>query len=291
MHGNPMCISCVRQAQEKRVADKDVVLRVKFLELVENIFKEYGEKESTPAFVERINDAYVKVFGGEPDFTEAKSRYNQLLLSKEIEIEAIITASAEPVKECIKYVCAANYIDFSAVDDVNEKTLDGLLEKVQEDNISEAEYLNFINDLNKAKTLVYLIDNCGEIVLDKIFIKVLQNLYPDIHITAVVRGGQAQNDCTMEEAIEVGLDKCVDCIDNGNRAPGTVLSRLSNAAAEAIRNADVIISKGQGNFESLYGEGLNPYYMFLCKCNLFVQRFGLERFCSVFVREENIKEI
>lgn len=89
----------------------------------------------------------------------------------------------------------------------------------------------------------------------------------------------------------VYLTDIVPCIGNGNAAPGTVIKRLSEEARKALFSADVIISKGQGNFESLYGEGLNPYYLFLCKCELFVQRFGLARYESVFAREERIRVV
>lgn len=89
----------------------------------------------------------------------------------------------------------------------------------------------------------------------------------------------------------VYLTDIVPCIGNGNAAPGTVIKRLSEEAKRALFSADVIISKGQGNFESLYGEGLNPYYLFLCKCELFVQRFGLARYESVFAREERIRVV
>jgi uncharacterized protein with ATP-grasp and redox domains len=93
----------------------------------------------------------------------------------------------------------------------------------------------------------------------------------------------------MEDAKEVGLTDIVLCIGNGNGAPGTVMENLSEEARQAISEADMVISKGQGNFESLCGEGVNPYYFFLCKCELFVRRFGLKQYESVFMREERIR--
>lgn len=135
--------------------------------------------------------------------------------------------------------------------------------------------------------MVYLTDNCGEIVLDKLFIRHIREEFPGLRITAIVRGEDVINDATRE----VRLTDLVPCIGNGNAAPGTVIKRLSEEAREALFSADVIISKGQGNFESLYGEGLNPYYLFLCKCELFVKRFGLAQYESVFAREERIRVV
>ena len=127
--------------------------------------------------------------------------------------------------------------------------------------------------MENARTLVYLTDNCGEIVLDKLFIKQIKETFPGLNITAMVRGGDVINDATLVDAKEVGLTEIVPCMGNGNAAPGTIVGRLSEEARETLFHADVIISKGQGNFESLYGEKLNPYYLFLCKCELFVYRF------------------
>ena len=98
------------------------------------------------------------------------------------------------------------------------------------------------------------------------------------------------NDATLEDAKEIGLTKQVHCIANGNGAPGTVYESLSEEAKQVLKEADLIISKGQGNFESIVGEGFNPYYIFLCKCELFVRRFGLQQYESVFMKEERLNE-
>lgn len=207
----------------------------------------------------------------------------------EKKLEQKIQNATEPLKECIKYVCAANYIDFSAVEHVNEDTLEELLENAVGQTVPEEEYQIFRTDLKNARTLVYLTDNCGEIVLDKLFIKQIKETFPGLNITAMVRGGDVINDATLVDAKEVGLTEIVPCMGNGNAAPGTIVGRLSEEARETLFHADVIISKGQGNFESLYGEKLNPYYLFLCKCELFVYRFQMEQYKSVFVREERMK--
>ena len=119
--------------------------------------------------------------------------------------------------------------------------------------------------------------------------KVKQLQFSKLKITVIVRGKNVLNDATLEDAEPVGLTKIVRCVRNGNGAPGTVIKNLSKEAKKLLLEADVIISKGQGNFESLVGEGFNPYYIFLCKCDLFVKRFCLERYQAVFAKEENLK--
>lgn len=289
MNANSMCISCLLSRQEKTIRDfRDENKKSEYMHRVLEILFQYGQSESAPCLAERINRLYEEYWGAGEAYTDIKHKYNQLLLSKEEEIFSRIVAADDCIRECIKYVSAGNYIDFSAVANVNEQTLDILLERVKGENVPEEEYTHFKEDLKRANRLVYLTDNCGEIVLDKLFVKCLKEKYPNLEITAIVRGEAVINDATMEDAREVGLTDMVPCIGNGNAAPGTILKRLSPQATQILSEADVIISKGQGNFESLFGEGLNPYYIFLCKCELFVRRFGLEQYGSVFVKEERI---
>ena len=256
-------------------------------QLLELLYR-YGQTKSAPGLAEQIDQLYEEFWGNLKDYTLLKQQYNQLLLDKEADIEYHIRESSDCIKECIKYVCAANYIDFSAVEHVNEQTCENLLEKAGNQTISEEEYLHFLNDLEAAGKLVYLTDNCGEIVLDKLFIRFIREKYPQLQITVIVRGKNVINDATLADAKEVGLTDLVPCIANGNGAPGTVLDRLSEEAKRVLEEADIIISKGQGNFEGLFSEGRNPYYLFLCKCELFVRRFGLNQYESVFVKEERI---
>jgi len=292
MRANSMCISCILKKQEKLIRDfSDEDKKSQYINRVLEILRKHGQTESSPWLAEKINQLYEECWGEGEDYTVTKQRYNQLLLSKEKEILSCINNSNDCIRECIKYVSAGNYIDFSAVDNVNEHTLDELLQKVNEENISEIEYFNFKRDLEQAKKLVYVTDNCGEILLDKIFIKCIEDKYPKLKITVIVRGQNVINDATIEDAKQVGLTDIVTCIGNGNGAPGTVIKLLSEEAKQALFEADMIISKGQGNFESLFAEGLNPYYIFLCKCELFVRRFGLKQYESVFMREERIKGI
>ena len=289
MHANSMCMSCMLSRQEKNIRQlHDDEKKSEYMHQVLGILYEYGQTKSSPHLAEQINRLYEKYWGSLQDFSQIKYQYNKLLLDRELDITEKINKAADPIKEAIKYVCAANYIDFSAVENVNEDTFQKLLEKAESESVPESEYAKFKADLGAAESLVYLTDNCGEIVLDKIWIALIKKAYPNLKITVIVRGGNVINDATLEDAKEVGLTEIVPCIDNGNAAPGTVPERLSEEAKNLLSNADVIISKGQGNFESLYDEGFNPYYMFLCKCELFVHRFGLKRYESVFRKEERI---
>ena len=123
----------------------------------------------------------------------------------------------------------------------------------------------------KAERILYLADNAGEIVLDQLLIEQL----PRERITVAVRGAPVLNDATMEDARSTGLTKLVRVIDNGMDAPGTLLDLCSAEFVAAFQNADLIISKGQGNFESLIDHcGANIYFLFMAKCGLVADRVG-----------------
>jgi len=99
------------------------------------------------------------------------------------------------------------------------------------------------------------------------------------------------NDATILDAEEIGLVNIVNVIDNGTDIPGTQLNKINRKSREIIDNADLIIAKGQGNFETLFGCDKNIYYIFLCKCDLFVNRFNMEKFNGIFANEKDIKEL
>lgn len=286
MIANSRCIACILSKQERRIRkDSDEQKKKEYIHQTLKVLYEYGTKECAPMIEKRIKDIYREYYEEEVDYPALKHKYNQYMLEKEEEIRAQIQKNNN-IETCIKYVCAGNYIDFGVANKIDDELLQELLDKVNELHISKEEVAHLESELAQAKTLLYITDNCGEIVLDKIFIEELKNKYKNLAITAMVRGGIASNDATMEDAIEVGLPKIVPVIGNGADIMGTVKEQLSKEARQKIEEADVIIAKGMGNFESMYQEGLNPYYLLLCKCELYKETFGVEMFQPIFCKEE-----
>lgn len=177
------------------------------------------------------------------------------------------------------------YIDYIALGEIDGEQLENLLFKNGAKGLKPEVYKSFHEDLQSAKNLVYLTDNCGEIVVDKILIQELKKLYPQLDITVIVRGDCVANDASLEDAEHVGLLEEARVIGNGTRIAGTSMKKISREARETISGADVIIAKGQGNYETMSGCGLNVYYLFLCKCDYFVERFEGEYLENMFVRE------
>ena len=196
--------------------------------------------------------------------------------------------SPDPLRAALGYAMTGNFIDFGAMDSVDEAKLRALLEESPNRVSPDLPAYNHLTaDLSTARRLVLLTDNCGEIVMDKLLAEIIHRLYPARDVTVLVRGGEVLNDATMEDAAQIGFDRMegITVMGNGDRLAGTDLTRLSPEARAAILGADLILAKGQGNFETLQGCGLNIYYAFLCKCQFFADRFGVPIYTGMLVRE------
>ncbi len=240
-----------------------------------------------PWFTPGVTDLFDKHYHlGLDRFAREKKDSNAFVLARLDQIRQKVFSAADPVKAGLQFAILGNYIDFAALrDQVSFEKLDEMLESALEMELDEQNYVNLCAELDKGGKLLYLTDNAGEIGFDRIFAEAIHAKYPQMAITFCVRGGYAANDATREDAAAVGIPFPV--IDNGNRIPGTWLEELSAEAKAAMDDADVILSKGQGNVETLLGCGYNIYYAFLIKCPIFVERFGKKMLTPMLVRERN----
>lgn len=290
MRADRECYECCTRKAEGLLTQYEVEepLYSTVLAEVKEAVHRVQEGDSAPELMTEITAVLEKYIHMGDAYAEPKRRYNQVLLEREEEIQREVEEAADPFLAGIQTAITGNYIDFGAMSDVNEEQLNLLLGKRDEIRLDpkELEYLQ--EELGRAKRMVYLLDNAGEIVLDKIFMGSLKKLYPNLQITAVVRGFPVLNDATMEDAKETGLTDMVRVLSNGSDIPGTSLQKISEEARREICSADLCIAKGQGNFETLQGCGENVYYLFLCKCRLFVKRFGVEQFAPVLKNERRM---
>lgn len=286
------CIGCILRRQEERIREIAFPEETKsaFMKELCSLIANAPEDATTPVIVADIRVLIQKYFDITDSYEAEKKHYNKLMLDSEDVLEQMIASADEPLKEALRLARIGNYIDFGALNEVNEKTLAGLFAESENDAVDEVEWSALKQDLQNAQKLVYLTDNCGEIVADKLFIKEIQKVYPWLDIAVIVRGQDVLNDATMEDAKAVGLTEIVKVIGNGSAIAGNSLGYISAEAEGLIRMADVVISKGQGNFESLNGCGLNIYYLFLCKCDWFVRRFKMKRLAGILINDRNLAE-
>jgi uncharacterized protein with ATP-grasp and redox domains len=209
---------------------------------------------------------------------------NRFALERIDDIRARIEKAADPVYAALQFSVLGNYLDFAALQGrVSFDQLDEMLDKAQEMDLDKQQYQKFRADMEKTENLLYLTDNAGEIVFDRVFAEYLRKTFPNVQITFCVRGAPVHNDATRTDAIAAGIDFPV--IDSGSCIGGTELTCLGKEAAAAVSKADVIIAKGMGNTETLAGCGLNVYYAFLVKCPRFVSYFGKPMMTPMFVAE------
>ena len=262
--------------------------RLTYIRRLFSILTDIAPGESSPVVVNRILTLQKEMFDQFVDYTDIKKHFNQLMLEQEDWIYADITSTPDPIRRAVQYVMKGNYIDFGVLSDVNSEKLMELLSQAKDQTIDEQIFEELMQDLTSAKNMVLLTDNCGEIVLDKLLIRTIMSQFPDLQIRVIVRGGHALNDATMEDACQVGLPDLVEVIGNGTCLQGTYLPDISKEARDLLEQADVILSKGQGNFESLQYCGLNIYYLFLCKCDLFTKRFHTHLYDGILTNDRYV---
>ena len=273
MKFNPFCMCCAISKQEQKIRSfQDMDKKVEYMKKVMARMASIDEEDCAPS----VSIELKKMFS---DF------WDQPL---EDSLEEKIRHSDDPLETALLYARIGNYIDFAALSDVNSDTVLALLEEDNKEPLDTQEYLHFRKDLDSASRLVYLTDNCGEVVLDKLVIKILKELYPELDITVIVRGFPAINDATFDDARDIGLTEITRVIGNGNDVGGTWLPHISDEAREMLETADLIISKGQGNYETLHDCGLNIYYLFLCKCEWFQYQFKARPLQGMFINERRI---
>lgn len=287
---NPFCMCCAVNKQEEKIRKfPDMDKKTEYMKKVMAILSGSEEQDCSPSLSVEIQKLYSEFWNCPmEDFTEIKREFNQLMLNMEASIEDKIRKADDPLEKALLYARIGNYIDFAAISNVDQSTVITLLDEKSSEALDEEEYKNFIHDLSSARKLVYLTDNCGEIVLDKLAVQILKEQYPDLDITVIVRGYPVVNDATMEDAEEIGLTNLVKVIGNGSNIGGTWIPGINSESRELLYQADVILAKGQGNFETLNDCGLNVYYLFLCKCDLFQRRFHAENLQGMFLNERRL---
>lgn len=228
-----------------------------------------------------------RLFGeGEMDYTEIKRHFNALMLQIEPELERRVIASDDPLRSAVQYAMMGNFIDFAALDNVEESKLMELIDRAPDITVDEECLEHLRSKAESARTLTLLTDNCGEIVMDKILLRQIRRMNPDIAMTVIVRGAPVANDATMDDAEQVGLTEFGRCMGNGCATDGTIMRIISREAREAIIYSDMVIAKGQANYESLYGCGHKVFYIFMCKCMLFMDRFKVPQFTGILTYED-----
>lgn len=284
------CLPCLLN-QTVRLAEVHLDNEEEQRSLVKRIMLELSaidDHASAPYVAQKIQRALKDALHNPDPYREEKRFYNREMLKLEGEFSDLIKLSADPLQMALKLAAAGNIIDFGPGHDLSREKVLNILHETLEKDFRPETFDSLKSDLKAAQKVLYLGDNAGEIVFDKMFISTIKEEYPGLEVDFATRGEAVLNDVTEEDAYFVGMDAFAKVINNGTDIPGTVLEHCSNSFQKTFNEADVIIAKGQGNFESLYGIGRdNLYYIFLCKCNLFMERCGAKQNDIMLIREYN----
>ncbi len=267
------CIPCFRKQAERLIVKHG--LSDKHANQVRtelNIILDKKAGAFTSPEVGRYLNSLVKSISGINDlYAKEKKEYNEMVLQRYDELNHHIQTSENPKFTALRYALAGNIIDFGPPNEFNaQAAFNEALQK--EPSINHSDTL--FEQLSDAKTVLYLGDNAGEIVADKLFIETMN--HPNLYFA--VRGNYVMNDITMEDAHFVGMDKITHVISNGYDAPSTILPACSPDFMKIYNQADIIISKGQGNLEGLINEkDKNIYFLLMVKCKVMARQVGVNQ--------------
>jgi hypothetical protein len=223
-----------------------------------------------PAYTTTFIHKKIRQMLGIDPFKEIKSEYNQIALRLYPSLKTTIEKSPDPLWTSTRLAIAGNVIDFGIFTSVD---IEGAIRKALNNQLAVDDYSSFKNAISIADKILYLTDNAGEIVFDRLLIETLIQLGKEVK--AVVKGSPVINDSTMDDAEESGLTEVCDVIDTGSEAVGTILEWTSSAFQKIFNDAQLVISKGQGNFETLIGAEKKIFFLFQSKCDVVSKELGL----------------
>lgn len=219
---------------------------------------------------------------GRDPFEEIKQRYNKKALELYPSLKETVGAGGDPLRTASKLAVAGNVIDFGIYTSVD---VEGTVERSLNGPFAVEDYQRFKDEVDRADKVLYLLDNAGEVVFDRLLIEEL--IEKGKEVVAVVKGSPVINDCTLRDAEEAGLAGLCELMDNGSDAVGTILETTSPAFNNVFHGSgSLVISKGQGNFETLMGERKNIFFLFQSKCGVLSRFLGLET-GSMILAESN----
>jgi uncharacterized protein with ATP-grasp and redox domains len=259
------CYFCFARAFERIIEKEDLSPEEKreFAGDLFGMFCRGNRTFSVPAFSRDLHHALRQHIQNPDPYKEVKRQNNDLVLGKIDGFKKLVSESGDPFEMALRLAIAGNIIDYGVSDHFD---LEATLKKVLGTDFAIDHSAELKKALAKAKTVLYLGDNAGEIVFDKLFIETMN--HPNLWFA--VRGAPVINDVTIEDARYVKMDEVAHVIPNGYDAPSTLLDHCSAEFLELFYSADLIISKGQGNLEGLmdYPAGSEIYFLLMVKCDV-----------------------
>lgn len=266
------CIPCfVRQALDSaRFASGDPAVHEDALRHALRAAAEMDLSQSPPAIGQQIHRRLRQSSGVADPYRDAKDRFNRMALSMLPALRERVESAADPLSLAARFAIAGNVIDMGVNVGLTEEEARASFDRaLSEPFVGDVE--GFRRAVDEARSILYLADNAGEIVFDRLLIERL----PFDRVVVAVRGFPVINDATRIDARAAGTDALVEVIDNGSDAPGTILDDCTPEFRRRFAEADLVIAKGQGNFETLSDGPGNLFFLFKAKCPVIAAHAGV----------------
>lgn len=278
------CIPCfVRQALDSiRLVTNDEDIQEQVVRQALCLGCKMDLRQSPPAMAQKIHRTIRKLTGVEDPYLQIKNRFNKFALQMYPDLKKRVETSADPLETAVRLAIAGNIIDFGVDSRLEQTQVEKSIDESLTGPLAMAALKEFRNATDRAKNILYLGDNAGEIVFDRLLIEQL----PYENITFAVKGGPIINDATIEDAEIAGLTDIVNVIDNGSDAPGTILESCSESFREQFRKSDLVIAKGQGNYETLSDVDKDIFFILRAKCPVIARHLNCDVGSLVLVKNK-----
>jgi len=267
---DPACIPCIiKQAYNsaKLFTNSNKELQLKIIKEVCAEALNIDQYSNAPKFSKKMQSVIEKYYGAENPYKKIKEQNIKKAEKYYMFIKMMIEGSSDKLDTAIRAAIVGNSIDFAANPDFN---IEYEINRIASSNIELSFLPQFKEDYRKAKLILYIADNYEEALFDKFLIN---ELLPK-KIVFAVRSKPILNDITLEDAKQLGIDKLCTVIESGSTIAGTDLSECTQEFLELFHKADIVIAKGQGNYETLLNESRPIYFLFKVKCEAISQRCG-----------------
>lgn len=279
--------------QIKKVCSISSLYKIKEKELtraVEYYLDTVDMNKCNPEVMGEIWNIMTKIIDDDNPYKEIKKHYNEEIMKIIPDVLKIINNEQNKLETALKIAICGNLIDFAAKHEFNLNMLLSKIKEVSNKKLRIDDSENMFLQLKNAQILLYLGDNCGEIVLDKIFIDEIKKHNQKLKVFYGVRGKPIVNDVTIEDAEMIKMNESAEVVSNGDGGLGTVLKNSSEEFKKIYDAANIVICKGQGNYESLLESAKdNLYFLFMAKCEIVADPLNIDNMSIVCMK--NRKEL
>ena len=267
------CIPCfIRQALDAaRMATGDQAIHERVLREALRMAATLDPQATPPAMGQRLHRLIRELTGNDDPYAQVKQRFNALALRAYPRLRRLVEEADDPFATAARLAIAGNVIDSAIHNELDHAGVEEAVRHALSAPLT-GDPAAFQEAVASSRDILYLTDNAGEIVFDRLLIERM----PLEKVTVAVRGRPVLNDATVEDAEVAGLTALVEVIDNGSDAPGTILEDCSQDFRRRFRRADLVVAKGQGNYETLSDVGRGVFFVLKAKCPVIARDLGCE---------------